>query len=291
MREDGRNRLETSSGEPKSQRHCYPKTEQPLHPRQALAAPWPFIHRFGGRDLLLGLPSRFACHGVGSVPAPAGKGGDRTGACNTCLREGFHKPSTHLPHLHRFYNNSDQTREIPIYKHKALRLEIDRSAYICMYLYIQLLKDAAENPLQGARTRQERAPAPPGSRRMPGFPCARLHSPRSKQDAAALPSPEPHTSAPSTRDSHPANTTALLCRGFYKFSAYRCCLSSSFPCNTFQGRSLAALPGSGAQGRPCPVTAAAGAGLGLQPTVRGPLCSGGSLRPDQPRRTLLFSSP
>lgn len=164
MREDGRNRLETSSGEPKSQRHCYPKTEQPLHPRQALAAPWPFIHQFGSRDLLLGLPSRFACHGVGSVPAPAGKGGDRTGACNTCLREGFHKPSTHLPHLHRFYNNSDQTREIPIYKHKALQLERDRSAYICMYLYIQLLKDAAENPLQGARTRQERAPAPPGSR-------------------------------------------------------------------------------------------------------------------------------
>lgn len=94
----------------------------------------------------------------------AGKGGDRTGACNTCLREGFHKPSMHLPHLHRFYNNSDQTREIPIYKHKALQLERDRSAYICMYLYIQLLKDAAENPLQGARTRQERAPAPPGSR-------------------------------------------------------------------------------------------------------------------------------
>lgn len=92
-------------------------------------------------------------------------------------------------------------------------------------------------------------------------------------------------------DSHPPNTTAFLCRGFYKFSAYRCCLSSSFPCNTFQGRSLPALPGSGAQGRLCPVTAAAGAGLGLQPTVRGPLCSGGSLRPDQPRRTLLFSSP
>lgn len=113
MGKDGRNRLETSSREPKPQRHHSPKTL--LCPHQALTAPGPSRTGLGAGICSWGC--RADLHAVKLAPylLLLAKGEIVQVHAAPVCETAFTNPACTFPVYTDFYNSSDQSHQIPTY--------------------------------------------------------------------------------------------------------------------------------------------------------------------------------